>query len=173
MVALPPVAPAVGLTHRVRLGRDYYVRIDTNDYSVDPRVIGRFVDVHADPDPGRGRPAPGRSWPATTGAGPRTAHDHRPAHQATAKALRADLAAPRERAAPQRPRSHADGHVVAMRALPDYDALFGVDFDPHPDRPGPSPRQPLKGRNDAPRHQDHDQPRRRPGRRAAARSWPT
>jgi hypothetical protein len=29
------------LTHRIRLARDYYVRVDANDYSVDPRVIGR------------------------------------------------------------------------------------------------------------------------------------
>src|SRR5665647_359742 len=42
-----PVAPAIGLTNRVRLARDYYVRIDSNDYSVDPRAIGRFVDVLA------------------------------------------------------------------------------------------------------------------------------
>lgn len=31
--------------NRLRLGRDYYVRIDTNDYSIDPHVIGRIVDV--------------------------------------------------------------------------------------------------------------------------------
>src|SRR6185503_20320812 len=47
MLPLPPVAPATGLSHRVRLSRDYYVRLDTVDYSVDPRVIGRFVDVTA------------------------------------------------------------------------------------------------------------------------------
>ena len=28
-------------------------------------------------------------------------------------------------------RAHDDGHVVAIRALPDYDALFGVDFHTH------------------------------------------
>lgn len=39
----------MGLTQRIRLARDYYVRIDTVDYSVDPRVIGRFVDVRATP----------------------------------------------------------------------------------------------------------------------------
>lgn len=44
---LPPVAPPIGLNQRVRLGRDYYVRVDTVDYSVDPRAIGRFVDVTA------------------------------------------------------------------------------------------------------------------------------
>lgn len=29
-------------------------------------------------------------------------------------------------------RQHTDGHAVALRALPDYDALFGVDFNPPP-----------------------------------------
>ena len=29
-------------------------------------------------------------------------------------------------------RRHSDGHAVAIRALPDYDALFGVDFNPTP-----------------------------------------
>lgn len=47
MLPLPPLAPAIGLASRIRLGRDYYVRIDANDYSVDPKVIGRFVDVTA------------------------------------------------------------------------------------------------------------------------------
>lgn len=48
MLPLPPIASAVGWVNRVRLGRDYYVRVDSNDYSVDPAVIGRFVDIHAD-----------------------------------------------------------------------------------------------------------------------------
>lgn len=50
MLPLPPIAPPIGLNHRIRLARDYYVRIDTVDYSVDPRVIGRFVDVAASLD---------------------------------------------------------------------------------------------------------------------------
>ena len=33
------------------------------------------------------------------------------------------------------PRRHSDGHAVALRALPDYDALFGVDFTPTPTDP--------------------------------------
>lgn len=49
MVDLPPVAPTIGLTGRVRVARDYYIRIDGNDYSVDPRAIGRFVDWIATP----------------------------------------------------------------------------------------------------------------------------
>lgn len=36
MLPLPPVPPAVGWVNRVRLGRDYYVRVDSSDYSVDP-----------------------------------------------------------------------------------------------------------------------------------------
>ena len=39
-----------GWRNRIGLGRDYYVRIDTNDYSVDPRAIGRVVEVTADLD---------------------------------------------------------------------------------------------------------------------------
>ena len=130
MVTLPPVAPAIGLAHRVRLGRDYYVRIDSNDYSVDPRCIGRFVDVLATPArvvascAGQVVADHDRDWGHA-----RTITD--PEHQATARTLRQDLAA-RRREAARVTRSHADGHVVAIRALPDYDALFGVDFDPRP-----------------------------------------
>jgi hypothetical protein len=40
----------VGWRHQIRLGRDYYVRVDTCDYSVDPAAIGRIVDVSADLD---------------------------------------------------------------------------------------------------------------------------
>ncbi|MEX5638104.1 IS21 family transposase, partial [Parafrankia sp. FMc2] len=50
MLELPPVDPPTGLGSRVRLGRDYYVRVDTVDYSVDPRAIGRFVEVTASLD---------------------------------------------------------------------------------------------------------------------------
>jgi hypothetical protein len=50
-----------------------------------------------------------------------------PAHAATAKAMRAALAEDRARRAAAT-RHHADGHAVQLRALPDYDALFGVDF---------------------------------------------
>ncbi len=48
MLPLPPIPPAVGWSHQIRLGRDYYVRLDSNDYSVDPAVIGRQVTVTAD-----------------------------------------------------------------------------------------------------------------------------
>jgi transposase len=50
MLALPPVAPVVGWGTSVRLPRDHYVRLDSNDYSVHPSVIGRRVEVVADLD---------------------------------------------------------------------------------------------------------------------------
>lgn len=50
MLALPPIQLHLGWRNKIRLGRDYYVRLDTNDYSVDPTVIGRMVDVAADLD---------------------------------------------------------------------------------------------------------------------------
>jgi hypothetical protein len=48
MLALPPIPLHLGWRNKIRLGRDYYVRLDTNDYSVDPMMIGRMVDVTAD-----------------------------------------------------------------------------------------------------------------------------
>ena len=48
MLALPPVPPSLGWSESVRLPRDYYVRLDSNDYSVHPSVIGRRVEVRAD-----------------------------------------------------------------------------------------------------------------------------
>ena len=50
MLPLPPVPLHLGWRNRIRLGRDYYVRLDTCDYSVDPAMIGRMVDVTADLD---------------------------------------------------------------------------------------------------------------------------
>jgi transposase len=48
MMELPPVDPVIGWRSSTRLPRDHYVRLDANDYSVHPRVIGRRVDVLAD-----------------------------------------------------------------------------------------------------------------------------
>ena len=50
MLRLPPVAPATGWRSSLRLPRDHYVRLDANDYSVDPAVIGRRVQLTADLD---------------------------------------------------------------------------------------------------------------------------
>src|SRR6185312_3544527 len=48
MLALPPVAPATGWRAALRLPRDHYIRLDGNDYSVHPAVIGRRIEVIAD-----------------------------------------------------------------------------------------------------------------------------
>ncbi|MFI2477832.1 IS21 family transposase [Nocardia xishanensis] len=125
MIPLPPVSPSVGLNQRIRLARDYYVRVDTVDYSVDPRLIGRFVDVTASPTTvtvehaGQLVARHRRSW---------TKQDivTDPEHAALAAQLRAGFAADRKRR--EQARRHTDGHPVALRALPDYDALFGVEF---------------------------------------------
>lgn len=126
MLSLPPVTPTIGLRQRVRLARDYYVRVDTVDYSVDPRAIGRFVDVVASPwevtvrCDGQVVARHERSW-AKLG----TVTD--PEHRATAAQMRQALAVERQRREAAT-RHHADGHPVTLRALPDYDLLFGVDF---------------------------------------------
>jgi len=48
MLTLPPVAPVTGWRHSSRLARDHYIRLDSNDYSVHPSVIGRRVEAAAD-----------------------------------------------------------------------------------------------------------------------------
>lgn len=116
MLPLPPLAPALGWVNRVRLGRDYYVRVDSNDYSVDPALIGRFVDVHADltrvevRHDGRLVAAHDRVW-----ARGMTITD--PAHVAAAKVLREQY---------QRPRPTADPDDGLARDLVDYDRAFGL-----------------------------------------------
>lgn len=129
MMALPPVPPMVGLTTRVRLARDYYVRLDRSDYSVDPRVIGRLVDVTATPTrvtvtaDGTLVADHPRSW-----AGGTTVTD--PAHVAAAKVLRRDYWDAR-RTAEAEARQRARGvpePAVQQRALSDYDTIFGTDF---------------------------------------------
>ena len=54
MLALPPVAPVVGWRLSLRLPRDHYIRLDANDYSLHPAVVGRRVEVLADLDRVRG-----------------------------------------------------------------------------------------------------------------------
>src|SRR3954452_1882166 len=120
MLPLPPVPPAVGWANRVRLGRDYYVRVDSSDYSVDPAVIGRFVEVTADLAhvevrlEGRLVARHARSW-----ARGMTVTD--PAHVAAAKQLREQYLHP---ALPTPPVD--DG---LARDLAEYDRAFGLTTD--------------------------------------------
>jgi transposase len=116
MLASPPVAPSVGWVNRVRLGRDYYVRVDSNDYSVDPTVIGRFVDVTADLTDVEVRHA-GRLVAAHARVWARGMTITDPAHVAAAKVLREQF---------QRPRPAPDSHDGLTRDLTDYDRAFGL-----------------------------------------------
>jgi transposase len=116
MLTLPPVPPAAGWRQSARLSRDHYIRLDSNDYSVHPAVIGRRIEVTADLARVRvlcdGRVAADheRIW-----ARHQTITD--PAHAAAAKALR------RERITIVRPVTDTD---VQIRPLADYDTALGL-----------------------------------------------
>jgi transposase len=45
MLGFPAVLPDPSLRFSTRLARDHYVRVDTNDYSVNPRFVGRRIEV--------------------------------------------------------------------------------------------------------------------------------
>jgi transposase len=119
MLALPPVVPQTGWRSSLRLPRDHYVRLDSNDYSVHPAVVGRRVEVGADLDrvtvacDGRLVADHVRCW-----ARHQTLSD--PAHLAAAVQLRQD------RAAVSAAGRH-DQAQVELRCLADYDAAFGLD----------------------------------------------
>jgi transposase len=128
MLELPPVAPAHGFTARVRLPRDYYVRVAGNDYSVHPAAIGRMVEVAADLARVQVR------------VGDRVVAEHRrswgtalsltdPEHVAAAARLRHAFQAPA--AAPCRGdgREARDVAEVMVRDLADYDTAFGVAIE--------------------------------------------
>ncbi|MGB8199963.1 MAG: IS21 family transposase, partial [Pseudonocardiaceae bacterium] len=48
MLTVAPVAPVTGWRSATRLARDHYLRLDSNDYSVHPSVIGRRVEIIGD-----------------------------------------------------------------------------------------------------------------------------
>ncbi len=50
MRPFPPVLPDPSFRYTTRLARDHYVRVDTNDYSVNPRFVGRRIEVRCDLD---------------------------------------------------------------------------------------------------------------------------
>jgi len=118
MLALPPVAPAVGWRSSTRLPRDHYIRLDGNDYSVHPQVIGRRVEIVADLD---------RVRVLCDG---KTVADHQRVwarhqsladlgHVAAARALRT------ARMGVLRPVPEPE---VEIRCLADYDTALGIDL---------------------------------------------
>ncbi len=124
MLPLPPVPPEVGWRKTLRLPRDHYVRVDSNDYSVHPAVVGRRIDVHADLD---------RVWVTCEGA---VVADHARVwarhqtitefeHTVAARQLRqgrADLLRPVADA--------VTGEEVEIRSLGCYDLALGLVDEP-------------------------------------------
>ncbi len=116
MVPLPPVAPVTGWRASSRLARDHYIRLDGNDYSVHPAVIGRRIEVTAGLDrvqvhcDGKAVADHQRIW-----ARHQTISD--PGHVAAARLLR------RDRIAVLRPAPEPE---VEQRCLADYDAALGT-----------------------------------------------
>jgi transposase len=115
MLPLPAIPPQAGWHHRVRLGRDYYVRLDASDYSVDPAVIGRLIEVTADLDRVQARAGGlvvadhARAWARGI-----TVTD--PAHAEQARRLRQEFRQPRR----------SDPGSGLLRDLADYDRAFGL-----------------------------------------------
>jgi transposase len=116
MLGLPPVAPATGWRQTLRLPRDHYMRLDANDYSVHPSVIGRRIEVAADLErvrawcDGRLVADHGRCW-----ARHQTITD--PDHAQAAARLRAE----------HRAITGEESGEVELRCLADYDTAFGLD----------------------------------------------
>jgi transposase len=116
MLPLPPVAPAIGWRAATRLPRDHYIRLDSNDYSVHPTVIGRRVEIIADLTrvrvlcEGRLVANHDRLW-----AKHQTVSD--PQHVAAARRLR------HERISLVRPAAEPE---VQLRCLGDYDTALGL-----------------------------------------------
>jgi hypothetical protein len=117
MLTLPPVPPQTGWHLLTRLARDHYVRLDANDYSVHPAVIGRRIEITADLArvqvlcDGKTVAVHERIW-----AWHQTISD--PGHITAARALR------RQRVGVLRPAPEPE---VEQRALADYDTALGID----------------------------------------------
>jgi len=116
MLALPPIPLYLGWRNKIRLGRDYYVRLDTNDYSVDPTVIGRMVEVAADLERVRVR-AEGRIVAEHDRVWARGTTITDPVHVEVAARLRKQF---------QQPRTVAAAGDDLVRDLSDYDRAFGL-----------------------------------------------
>ncbi len=114
MRPFPPVLPDPALRFSTRLPRDHYVRVETNDYSVNPRYVGRRIEVRVDLE-----------WVVATCSGIEVARHRRfygkhrvfldAAHAMTLRQMRAEAAV-----------SPAFAATVEERDLADYDRAMGV-----------------------------------------------
>ena len=114
MMSFPPVLPDPSWRFSTRLPRDHYVRVDTNDYSVNPRFVGRRIDIRVTLDE-----------VTATCDGTEVARHRRclakhqtllhPDHARVLRVMRAEQ---------QVAAAFAD--TVEQRDLSDYDRMFGV-----------------------------------------------
>lgn len=117
MLPLPPVPPVTGWAASVRLPRDHYIRLDGNDYSVDPVGIGRRVEVRAD-----------LHRVQVSGEGRRFAdHERLWARHQTVTDPEHRTAATRLRGYHARLAAGVGPAEVEQRCLADYDTAFGLD----------------------------------------------
>jgi hypothetical protein len=98
----------------VRLPRDHYVRIDTNDYSVDPRAIGRLVEVRVD------------LQELTVTCGGTEVARHRRFYGKHRSLLHPRHAVALRRLREAEHTATVDDHDVEVRDLADYDRVLGV-----------------------------------------------
>ena len=117
MLPLPPMAPATGWRISGRLPRDFYIRLDSNDYSVHPSVIGRRIEVVADLDQVRAY-CDGKIVADHARVWAKHQSLTLPEHDAAAKQLR------RDRIGLVRPAAEPE---VEVRCLGDYDTVLGLD----------------------------------------------
>ncbi len=114
MRPFPPVLPDSAQRLSTRLPRDHYVRVGTNDYSVNPRFVGRRIEVRVDLD-----------WVVATCDGVEVARHRRclakhrtlldPTHAMTLRLMRVEQKA-----------AELFADVVEERDLSDYDKALGV-----------------------------------------------
>jgi transposase len=124
MGPLPPIeAATIGWHNSLVLPRDYWVRLDTCDYSAHPSAIGQRVEVIADLDTVRVR-----RGQAVVGEHARCWARHQtitdPEHRRAADVMRQAFGG---RTAAQRGPAATD---VQQRDLSAYDRLFGLGDDP-------------------------------------------
>ncbi|MEU1569483.1 DDE-type integrase/transposase/recombinase, partial [Streptomyces mirabilis] len=129
MLALPPVDPPAWWRMQTRIGRDHYIRVDTNDYSVHPQAIGHTVTVLTDNDEVIALATGGvivarhpRCW-----ARHQTLTD--PDHAAAAQTMRGQARHQQATQAKDTRRSQAEAGPlveVEQRELGSYDRLFTV-----------------------------------------------
>ena len=123
MLTLPPVPPVVGWRGSLRLPRDHYVRLDSNDYSVHPTAIGRRIEIVADLERVRVL-CEGR----VVAEHPRCWAQHQsitdPVHAQAAAALRHDRFTVISSSACSS--ASAATTEVEQRPLTDYDTVFGL-----------------------------------------------